>query len=216
MTMIKNYWVFTNWQYKLVMWLVFPLVTLGLNISGYFSDNVFLIVFPITMCFLIFPVIDVMSDYWLLPGFYARGNNSLEFLQSTTKFKSMIRDVVFIDIVRRALLYLVTFFVLYALFVNKDAQAQVFIEKYIYVPLVSIVVSQTAVFVSRFFRVLNQVFACAMLTMVANAVNISSASHSLIPLSMWIGLILVALAVAVIALTIGFSLKKVRDSYYDK
>lgn len=216
MTMIKNYWAFTGKAYKFVMWLVLPLVAIGTSLWGYFSDNEMLIVVPIIICFLIFPIIDVISDYWLLPGFYAKGNSSLEFLQTTTKFQKMIRDVVIVDIVRRVVLYAGTYAMLYVLLSNKDIESQAFIQIYYYQPVLNILVTQTAVFVARFFRSLQQVFGCSMFSAVPNAIYISVVKPLPQAVEQSIVMVLACVAVVMIVVTIWFTQKKVRDSYYDK
>ena len=216
MTMIKNYWAFTGKAYKFVMWLVLPLVAIGTSLWGYFSDNEMLIVVPTIICFLIFPIIDVISDYWLLPGFYAKGNSSLEFLQTTTKFQKMIRDVVIVDIVRRVVLYAGTYAMLYVLLSNKDIESQAFIQIYYYQPVLNILVTQTAVFIARFFRSLQQVFACSMLSTVPNTIYISVVKPLPQAVEQPIVMALAGVAVVMIVVTIWFTQKKVRDSYYDK
>lgn len=216
MTMIKNYWIFTSKAYKFIMWLVLPLVSIGTSLWGYFSEQYFVILVPTILCFLIFPIIDVISDYWLLPGFYAKGNSSLEFLQTTTKFQKMIRDVVIVDIVRRVVLYAGTYAMLYVLLSNKGVEAQAFIQIYFYQPVLNVLVAQTAVFVARFFRSLQQVFACSMFSTVPNAIYISVVKPLPQAVEQPIVIALAGVAVAMIAVTIWFTQKKVRDSYYDK
>lgn len=216
MTMIKNYWVFTGKLYKFVMWLVLPVVAIGTSLWGYFSNNEMLIVVPTIICFLIFPIIDVISDFWLLPGFYAKGNSSLEFLQSTTKFQTMIRDVVVIDILRRVLLYVCTYVMMYVLFSNKDVSAQAFIQIYFYQPVLNILITQTAVFIARFFRFAQQVFGCSMLSTVPNAIYITVVKPLPNEVEQPIVIVLAGVAVMMIAVTIWFTRKKVRDSFYDK
>lgn len=216
MTMIKNYWVFTGKAYKFVMWLVLPLVAIGTSLWGYFSDNEMLIVVPTIICFLIFPIIDVISDYWLLPGFYAKGNSSLEFLQSTTKFQKLIRDVVIVDIVRRVALYIGTYAILYVVCFSKDIETQAFIQIYFYQPVLNILVTQTAVFVARFFRSLQQVFGCSMFSTVPNAIYVTLVKPLPQAMEQPIVIAFAGIAVVMIAVTIWFTQKKVRDSYYDK
>lgn len=216
MTMIKNYWAFTSKAYKLVMWLVIPIVALGTTMWGYFSREEMVITVPAIVCFLLFPIIDIISDFWLLPGFYAKGNSSLEFLQSTTKFQTMIRDVVIVDIVRRVVLYVGTYVMMYALFSSKDVSAQAFIQIYFYQPVLNILVSQTAVFIARFFRSIQQVFGCSMLSTVPNAIYITIVKPLPMEIEQPIVIVLAGVAIVMIAVTIWFTRKKVRDSFYDK
>jgi len=216
MTMIKKYWGFTNKGYKFLMWLVLPVLAVSLALWGYFSENEFAIVIAAIISFLIFPIIDVISDYWLLPGLYAKGNSSLEFLQSTTKFQNMIRDVVIVDIVRRVALYIGTYAILYVVCFSKDIETQAFIQIYFYQPVLNILVTQTAVFIARFFRSLQQVFGCSMFSTVPNAIYISVVKPMPLEVETPIVIALGVVAIVMIGVTIWFTQKKVRDSYYDR
>lgn len=216
MTMMKNYWGFTSWLYRLLMWVIFPTVALGTILWAWVSSDSDVVVIPTILCLVIAPIIDVMSDVWLLPGFYVKGNSSLEFLQSTTKFSTMIRDVVVVDIIKRVVFYVGTYALLFVVCANKEASAKEFIEVYGYQPVLNILVVQIAVFIARFFGSVQQVFGIAMFSSVPNAIYILLVK----PLPMEIERIYVigmaVLSVVVIAVTIWFSLKKVRDSFYDQ
>lgn len=216
MRAIKHYWAFTNWVYRLVVLLVIPLAMIGVNVWGYFSDDRFILAIALVMYFMFLPVVDVMSDYWFLPGFYGKGNGSMEFLQSTTKFKSMIRDVVIVDILRRVAVYMGLFGVMYFVFISKDVPVYNIVWNFGYMPVLELFLSQTVVFVSRFFRGANQVYACAMLTVAANAFFMTGAAHLVNPVKQMIIIAIAVLAVVMMVLTVGVSLKKVRESFYDK
>lgn len=216
MTMIKNYWVFTGKIYKVVLWLVLPVVAIATILWGYFSENEMVVVIPTVLCFILYPIVDILSDFWLLPGFYAKGNNSLEFLQSTTKFQKMMRDVQIIDILRRVIFNLGTYALLYVLLSNKDVQSQAFIQIYFYEPVLNILVTQTAVFIARFFPSLQQVFGCSMFGTVPNAIYVTVVKPLPLETEQLFVTAFAVLAVVMIGVTIWFTQKKVRDSYYDK
>lgn len=216
MTMIKNYWAFTGKAYKFVLWLVLPVLAIGTILWGYFSEKELVMVVPVTVCFLLFPIVDIISDFWFLPGFYTKGNSSLEFLQTTTKFQKMIRDVVIVDIVRRVVLYAGIYALMYALFSNKDVSAQAFIQIYYYLPILNILVAQTAVFVARFFGSLQQVFGCSMFSTIPNAIYVTVVKPLPQAVEQPIVIALACVAVVMIGVTVWFTQKKVRDSYYDK
>lgn len=216
MRAIKHYWAFTNWIYRLVVLLVIPLALIGVNAWGYFSDDRFILAIALVLYFMFLPVVDIMSDCWLLPGFYAKGNGSLEFLQSTTKFKTMIRDVVIVDILRRVAVYMGLFGMMYFVFVSKDVPVYNIVWNFGYMPVLELFLSQTAVFVSRFFRGANQVYACAMFTVAANAFFMTGTAHLANPIKQMIIIALAVMAIVMMILTVGVSLKKVRESYYDK
>lgn len=216
MTMIKNYWGFTNWGYKLILLLVVPLAVALLGAWGFFTEGIIPMVVAVVVTFQVLPAVDMVSDYWLLGGFYAKGNSSLEFLQTSTKFKPIIRDVVVVDIIRRLAFYLGSFLVMYLICVNKDEATQMFIQHYYYMPVLNIFIALTAVFISRFFRTLNYVFSASMFGMGANGFFMMAAME--LPANV-LNVIIVGLAllsVVMCVVTVMFSLKKVRDSYYDK
>lgn len=214
MRAIKHYWVFTNWQYKLFTLLLMPTAVLGMTLWGYFSENKTLL--AIAICFYLFflPLVDVISDYWLLPGFYTKGNASLEFLQSTTKFQTMIRDVVIIDVIRRTALYLGLFWIMHL--VSMETSVEGVIDRFSHMPVAELLFAQVAVFVSRFLRWWNQVYACAMFAVAANAFLMSGTIHQSEFIRQGLVVALAVFAVAMMVITVWFSLKKVRDSYYDK
>lgn len=214
MRAIKHYWVFTNWQYKLFTLLLMPVTVVGMTFWGYFSENKLILAIAIG-CYLFFlPLVDVMSDYWFLPGFYTKGNASLEFLQSTTKFKTMIKDVIMIDIIRRVVLYLGVFIIMKL--VCTEPSVQGVLDRFSCMPMAVLLFTQLAVFASRFLKGWNQVYACAMFTLSATAFLMSGTIHQSVFIRQGIVVLFAVLAVAMIVLTVWFSLKKVRDSYYDK
>jgi len=214
MRAIKHYWVFTNWQYKLFTLLLMPAVVLGMNLFGYLSNNMFVLGVAFSFFILLLPMVDVMSDYWFLPGFYTKGNASLEFLQSTTKFQTMIRDVVVIDVIRRIVLYLGLFWIMH--FMSMGTSVEGVMDRFNHMPVAELLFAQVAVFVSRFLRGWNQVYACAMFAVAANAFLMSGTIHQSDFMRQGIVVLFAVLAVAMMVLTVWFSLKKVRDSYYDK
>ena len=216
MRAIKHYWAFTNWIYRLVVLLVIPLVMIGVNVWGFFSDDRFILAIALVMYFMFLPVVDVMSDFWLLSGFYAKGNGSLEFLQSTTKFKPMVRDVVIVDILRRVAVYMGLIGVMCFVFVSKDVPVYNIVWNFGYMPVLELCLSQTAVVVSRFFRGANQVYACAMFTVAVNAFFMTGTAHLEDSVKQMIIIALAVMAVLMMILTVVVSLKKVRESYYDK
>lgn len=216
MTMIKNYWVFTGKGYKFLMWLVLPVVAIGSILWGYLSENGMVVVIPHILCFVLYPIVDVLSDFWLLPGFYAKGNNSLEFLQSTTKFQKMMRDVQIIDVLRRVIFYLGTYALLYVLLSKKDVSSQAFVQIYFYQPVLNVLVTQAAVFFARFFSSLQQVFGCSMFSTIPNAIYITVVKPLPQTVEQLIVIAFAGIAIAMIAVTIWFTQKKVRDSYYDR
>lgn len=214
MRAIKHYWVFTNWQYKLFTLLLMPVVILGMNLFGYFSNNMFILGVAFSFFILLLPMVDVMSDYWFLPGFYAKGNASLEFLQSTTKFQTMIRDVVIIDVIRRIVLYLGLFWIMHL--VSMETSVEGVIDRFSHMPVAELLFAQVAVFVSRFLRGWNQVYACAMFAVGANAFLMSGTIHQSDFIRQGMAIALAVFAVVMMVVTVWFTLKKVRDSYYDK
>lgn len=210
---IKNYWAFTKWGYRLVVFLVLPVVLLLINAFCLFTEIPTMVSMLIGYIYVV-PV-DILTDNWFLCGFYGKNNSSLEYLQTSNRFKRMIRDVVLIDTIRRFILYVGLYLIVLVAGMNQPEQLEWY-KVCSFLPMLCFVISQIGVLIARHFFAWNQVYAVGAFAMVAEGICLApmlgfTENH------FWLVQgILMVLAIAIGIIVMAYSLKKVRDSYYDK
>lgn len=212
---IKSYWAFTSRIYKLIMLVLVPLVWMLLNsfflTQGTVEETGSVLNGSIILLF----VIDTMSDYFLLGGFYRKNNSALEFLQTSTKFSRVIREICIVDMFRRWICYQIPF-VTALINVWGNEEKTEWCALFSYLPWAATLVAMLVVVVERHFVVCNQVYLCvvigyAVLMILMLLFGASSIEHAVVINGIFIGLILFA-GVGMICYTD----RKVRDSYYDE
>ena len=210
---IKNYWAFTKWGYRLVVFVILPVVLLLLNAFCLFAKIPLMV--SMLMGYVYIVPIDILTDHWLLGGFYAKNNSSLEYLQTSNRFKRMIRDVVLVDVIRRFILYVGLYLIVLVAGMNQPEQLEWY-KACSFLPMLCFVISQCGVLIARHFYAWNQVYAVGAFAMVAEGICLVPMLE-LTESHIWIvqGALLV-LAIAMVVIVMKYSLKKVRDSYYDK
>lgn len=210
---IKNYWAFTKLGYRLVVFVVLPIVILLLGAFCIWAQIPIMV--AMLLGYIYMPTVDIMVDNWLLGGFYAKNNSSLEYLQSSNRFKTMIRDVVLVDTIRRFILYVGVYVIVLVAEMNHPEQ----LEGYricSFLPMFCFVISQAGVLVARHFMVWNQAYAVGAVLMLVEAVCLAPLVDITEKYTWLVQGVLAVLAIAIGIIVVVYSMKKVRDSYYDK
>lgn len=210
---LKTYWAFTKLGYRLMVFILMPAVLLLLNGFCVYTEIPVMVSLLIGYSYLV--PIDIITDYWFLGGFYAKNNSSLEYLQSSNRFREIIRDVVLVDILRRVLLY-IGMYLLVMVMGLQDSEQMEWYAACSFLPLLCFVISQFGVLIGRHYVAWNQVYAVAAVAMVIEGISLTILMW-LTSKNLWLvqGVLLV-LAVAVSVMVVAYSKKKVRASYYDK
>lgn len=206
---LKSYWAFTQGWYRLVMLVLVPggLVLVNSPILRESSTLIY-------SYFLLY-AIDTMSDMGFMNGFYGKHNSALEFLQSSPRFERVSRDIVIVDMIRRTLTYQIPFLTI-LLSAGGDEEILQWYASDSFMPWIEILTAQLVVLVARHFVAWNHVYACAAFgygTMLFGFMFLIFVGSEQPVLTNGILIVLILVADVV---TVWYTLKKVRESYYDK
>ena len=220
---LKSYWAFAGIWYKIVVLALLPLVVIlgGLVLVNIDTE---LIVFALVGFFIFLWVIEPMSDHWFTGGIYGKNKGALEFLQSSNRFWEFMKDVVVIDAIRRCLTYIVVYAVLCMLGILYEAEKDMEENLYLlclFVPFLSMFVSQVEVFIGRHFEMWNHRYAVGMVGFIIESMILTGLINKVaqgmqIEVLWMISVVLFVLFIAASIGTVAYTKKKVRESYYDK
>lgn len=210
---MKNYWAFTKLGYRLVVFVVLPVVILLFGAFCIWTEIPIMV--AILMGYLYMLPIDMLTDNWFLGGFYAKNNSSLEYLQSSNRFKTIIRDVVLVDTVRRFILYVGVYIIVLVAGMNHPEQVEGY-KICSFLPMFCFVISQAGILIARHFTAWNQAYAVGAVAMIIEAVCLVPMMDITEKYIWLVQGVLVVLAIAIGVIVVAYSMKKVRDSYYDK
>lgn len=210
---MKNYWVFTKLGYRIVVFVVLPVVILLFGAFCIWTEIPIMV--AMLMGYVYMVPVESIIDNWFLGGFYSKNNSSLEYLQSSNRFKTIIRDVVLVDIVRRFVLYVGVYIIVLAAGMNHPEQAEWY-RVCSFLPMLCFVISQAGVLIARHFAAWNQAYAVGTLAMIAEAACLFPMMNFTEKYIWLVQGILMVLAIAIGVIVVAYSMKKVRDSYYDK
>lgn len=218
---IRNYWAFTKRSYRIGSMVLLPMVLLLPNlwfISKGLEDWVVLLML-VTHGVAI--VEDVMLDQGLLSGFYRKGNASMEFLQTSNRFEVLMRDVVAVDMIRRAVMYVVPYLITMAALNDGDAFWNA-VWYNLYCPVLALLVNQCAVFVGRHFIGMAQAYSASMVAYLAFyglalLMQFLGArlANDVVEMMQYSSILWALLWAVVCVVTYVYTRKKVRESYYD-
>lgn len=210
---LKSYWAFTHDLYKLVMLVLTPILLVIINIYLYAND-----VGSGLECFLILYGVDTISDLFFMNGLYKKSNDSLEFLQSSSKFQEMMREIVIVDIVRRVLIYHIPYFVILGCSIG-NPEAMEWCRIMAVLPWLEVLTAQVVILVARHYVAWNQVYACVaigyiiMLVLMIFIMLVNGIKGAISEVGM--NAVLMVLVLIASIGTVWYTDKKVRESYYD-
>lgn len=210
---LKSYWAFTNDLYKLVMLVLTPILLVIINIYLYVND-----VGSGLECFIILYAVDTLSDLFFMNGLYKKSNDSLEFLQSSSKFQKMMREIVIVDIVRRVLIYQIPYFVFLGCSIG-NPEALEWCRAMAVLPWLEVLIAQLVTLVARHYVAWNQVYVCTaigyILLMVMMIFSFFAEYIAGDILEVGVNAVLMVLVLIASIGTVWYTDKKVRESYYD-
>ncbi len=210
---IKNYWAFTRWGYRFAVLVVLPLSFLILNLFCLYAKIPLVVSMLIGYMYMV--LIDIWADYWILGGFYRKSNSALEYLQTSNRFGRIIRDVVLTDTIRRFLLYVGLYLIL--LVIGNYYPEQIgWYKDCSFFPLLCFVTSQSGVLIARHLLGCQYVYLVASIATLVEGILIAPMMYLTEHYFWAVQGILLVLTAAISIIVVLYSLKKVRDSYYDK
>lgn len=207
---MKSYWAFTSDIYKLVMFVVVPILLIPVNLYLLEKDigNGF-------EFFFVLYAVDTLSDFFFMGGFYKKSNSSLEFLQSSSRFVQMSREITIVDIVRRILFFQIPYVVI-LLWSIGNPEAMEWCRGCAFLPWLEILIAQWAVLVTRRYVEFNQATLCV------------SSGYFILVVCCIMGfifceiqpvitvIVLIVLILITSIINVWYTGKKVRESYYDE
>ena len=210
---IKSYWAFTKRIYRLVVLILFPLLAVGCTVVAGVIDKK-LMGLAIVGYYVFFMIAEPLSDFWFLGGFYSKNKGALEFMQSSSCFQSVIRDVVVVDLVRRVALNGVIFLVMICIGVVTEVNPEGYVL-FAFFPLLEILLGEVVVLIGRHFDFWNHYYVVVLIGFMIAALFMAKSIISWLNYLEIICAVIALLAVVTAVITIHYTNKKVRDSYYD-
>lgn len=212
----KSYNAFTSKGYKLIMFVIVPVLFVLVNslVQTLEIMEEADIVWLGTM--IVLYVVDGMTDHWLMGGFYAKNNSSLEFLQTSNYFPQLMEQVVVVDIVRRGVSYIALSYIAVAIG-RMQGYAEDWYIMFSDMPFALLAISQICALISRHFIMWNHVYICIVIGMIVFFATFIAFSVVTLAGYGWVlnALLLLVWGIASV-ITVVYTRKKVRDSFYDK
>lgn len=205
---IKNYLVLTSPVYRLAVFLLMPIVTIG--VYWFVRDVSVVIGLVIVMALLI--MAEIFFDTWLFGGIQSKDAEKLDYLKTSPRGMQMMRDALGMDIVRRFLSVVVIFAGCYM--VDGEAVLGAGPAILIYPALIAYTIVVLGVFIAR--------FECNIwMNMGIGYVGLIVAVLSLLLTGLFGGVLVwvfcyAVLAIVVSVLAVKVAVKKVEGGYYDK
>ena len=214
----KSYMVLTKSKYRIVMFLIYPLLIFAyayllmqvLKVSSGNSvlsiDDVQLMFFPMILFF------EVLSDYWMFGGIFAKNEGYIECLKGSKKGKKIYLQTLAIDMFRRIFVFIVAGEMMQ--WVECRITQQSF--HWLNIPmLLSALICIWGLFITRFFETLISClligYACHLLVYISMFLPDKVLSYSVIK-----GILLLVLMVISVAFMIWYAVQKMEESYSDK
>lgn len=207
---LRSYRAFANNVYKLVMLGLIPILLVGINIYVYQND-----IGSGLECFIALYAVDTFSDIFFMGGFYGKKNGALEFLQSSPRFRRTIREITIVDTLRRVVLYQIPYLTLMCCAIG-DVETMEWLRVISVLPWIEVLSAQITVLVARHFVVWNHAYACTalgyiiMMFLMLPAIGLAAEN-----LAMEVSVVFIVLTLIAIIVTVWYTDKKVKESYYD-
>ncbi len=209
MRKLKSYLVFTSVLYRVVMFVIVPLLLIGLGI--YLSSG---LSFPAEIFVMVFlPVIEVIADYMIFGGIASRKIEHLEYLKTSKRGMQMLKDaltggmfrILLSEFLIVAIMHAATFKMAWQDIENSTILIiSFFCSTYFF--------SMLGITVSRFLTVMqaNWVVAYAA-SMLGAFAMVQCIRHPYVSL-----IVFIILSIVISILSIYIAMKRAEESYYDK
>lgn len=212
---IRSYLVFTSLWYKIIMFVVLPLVLLGIQV---FSTIVFRgTAIPVFVMILI--MVEIMADYWFLGGIQEKGSEKIDYLKTSPRGMEVMKSALFIDLVRRFLFHTGIFGLarmITLILESSDRVGELIgFGELLLVIFLSYTLSVLGIFISRFTSYLWVNLLCGYIGAIAGLVILLVCTSIPAPLVLP-NAALVVLGGGISVLIVKIAMLKVEGSYYDK
>lgn len=212
---IRSYLVFTSLGYKIIMFVILPVVLLGIQV---FSAVVFrgtaIPVFVMTLV-----MVEIMADNWLLGGIQEKGSEKIDYLKTSPRGMKVMRSVLVMDLVRRFVFYVVLFglsWLITGIFgAGNGAGGLAALEALLLAVVLTYALSALGIFIARFTSYLWVNMLCGYVGAIAGLVILLICSGGLVPM-MLVNIAMIVLGGGISFLMVKIAMLKVEGSYYDK
>ena len=202
---LKSYLVFTSLLYRIVMYVLLPIVLAGIYIylEKYISVEASMIVIAELLT-----AAEIISDNWMFGGIQAKDSAKLDFLKTSGRGMKIMKNALAMDLFRK-FLSAAGILVLCSLALTDGMVLDIWTV--IYLLLVSYFFSVFGMLISRFFTLLW----CNMLTSyVANFLAILCCVLPGLPeKALWYDMLFAILGIGISILAVNMAMKRVKAQY---
>lgn len=205
---IKSYLVFTPFVYRIVVFIVIPVLSMWLGVYAVsrFGEMGELRVVPAVM---LLTLAEIISDNWLFSGIQAKESEKMDFLKTSGRGMEMMQNALILDLLRKFLTVLAVITVCYLLSGMSGGL--------LYVVLVSYTVSALGTFLSRYggtlwINVCIGQFAMALEIVCLLCVFLSGLSEFMAAFD----LLFLVFGILISVLIVRKAMQKVKGGYYDR
>ncbi len=209
MKRIKNYLVFTSLLYRILTFVLLPIVTVGL----YYLLRKMIPQVGLVIVMSMVVMAEIILDIWLFGGIQVKGTQMLEYLKTSGRGRMVLRDALVIDLIRRFITIAGIMGVCYLLEGLEWNNLQVVAIR-IYSILIAYTLMVAGVLIARYEGIawVNIVLSYAAVFLAAMSFLLPGLSQYIMVYDLVVGV----LAVLVSILTVKAAMKKVEGSYYDR
>ncbi len=213
---IRSYLVFTPFWYRVILFVILPVVLLGLQAVVAVKTGGIWTLMPLFVPVLV--LVEVMADTWFLGGIQEKSSEKIDYLKTSSRGMGVMRSVLVLDQVRRICFFVLLFGLSQAinLLTGDHAGAELLkLRTLMLAVLLTYDLSVLGIFLCRFASLLWLNLLCAYIGAIAGIVIFLAGTA--IPAAV------VPLCIALTVMGAGFSvlavkipMLKVEGSYYDK
>ncbi|MCM1193754.1 MAG: hypothetical protein NC123_17995 [Butyrivibrio sp.] len=213
---IRSYLVFTSRWYKIIMFIILPLLLPGFQII---SSLVFQgTAIPFIVMALI--LVETLADNWFLGGIQEKGSEKIDYLKTSPRGMEIMRSVLIMDLVRRLVYHAVILGVSWLLTKSFGTSAEAGKLTGLGTLLLALGLSYTlsvvGIFIARFASYIWVNLICGYIGCIAGLVILLvCTSTTFVPVALP-DIALAVLGIGISFLMVKIAMLKVEGSYYDK
>lgn len=206
---VKSYLAFANSRYRLVMLVLIPLLLVVVNVLGGSGENGVVVESLMLLC-----VVDVLSDFFFMRGFYIKKNDTLEFMKASPRFRKTMKEVVVVDAVRRVVMYQIPVVVVLLCSIG-DEESMEWCTSLSAIPWMEAFTAQLAVLLIRHLYIWVYAYISIICVHAMQFLAMAYAVFAVRELGWWVDFVSIILWFATMVATVWYTDKKMKESYYD-
>lgn len=204
MKKINRYLVFTSFVYRIAVFLVMPVLLVGIGVfAGHHLGELWAV--PVA---LLLTMAEIISDYWLFSGLQAKDAEKMDFMKTSGLGMEVLRDALILDLLRRFLTACLVMAVC-NLLTGRSGSAM-------YAVLVSYACSVLGVFLARFGGIFRINLMVGYLAVIPVSCLLGLSFFAWKPYMFRLNLLFFVLGILLSVLAVKKALRKVKGGYYDQ